>query len=141
MKTCPNARLGSRKPKKGVQNALEHESAISTKSTIRHFQSVEWHLFGLWPNSFWVMIRHILFDFFVERRVLMRILPVVAYFLSIPASINRDWISKFRHSFMLSKRHFFMLSNFSYFWPPLFWNSLSYVKDVLEALVLRISFL
>ena len=31
LKTHLSARLGSRKPKKGVQNALEHESAISTQ--------------------------------------------------------------------------------------------------------------
>ena len=75
---------------------------LVSKSTIRHFwsanrhfQSAEWHPFGLWPDSLWVPIRHILFDFFTERCVPIRILLVVAYFLSIPVSINRVWISKF----------------------------------------------
>ena len=68
-------------------------------SANRHFQSAEWPPFGLWPNSLQVPIRHILFDFFVERRVPIRILPVVAYFLSIPVSINRDSISKFNTFF------------------------------------------
>ena len=71
---------------------------LAPKSTIwhfwsveRHFKSAELHSFGLWPNSLRVPIRHTLLDFFVERRVLIRILPVVAYFLSILVSINRDW--------------------------------------------------
>ena len=79
---------------------------LVSKSTIwhfwsakRHFQSAEWHLFGLWPNSLRVPIRHILFDFFAERRVSICILLVVSYFLSIPASINRDVISKFNTLF------------------------------------------
>ena len=62
-------------------------------SANRHFQSAEWPPFGLWPNSLQVPIRHILFDFFAERRIPIRILLVIAYFLSIPNSINRDWIS------------------------------------------------
>ena len=64
-------------------------------SANQHFQSAEWPPFRLWPNSLRVPIRHILFDFFAERCGLIRILPVVAYFLSILASINKDWISKF----------------------------------------------
>ena len=78
LKTRLSTRTGSRKPKKGVQNTPEHESVTAPKSTIRHF-------FGLWPNSFWVSIRHTLFDFFAQRRVLICILLVVAYFLSIPS--------------------------------------------------------
>ena len=41
--------------------------------------------------------------FFLERRVPICILLVVAYFLSIPASINRDWISKFSTVFYALK--------------------------------------
>ena len=121
MKTCPSARPGSRKPKKGVQNAPKHESAISTKSTIRHFwsanlhfKSAELHSFGLWPNSLQVPIRHTLFDFFVERHVSIRILPVVAYFLSITISINRDWISKIQHILLRSRRDTFSHSQISH---------------------------
>ena len=65
------------------------------KSTIRHFKSAELHSFGLWPNSLRVLIRHTIFYFFAKRRIPIRILPVVAYFLSIPVFINRDWIPKF----------------------------------------------
>ena len=87
---------------------------LASKSTIRHFwsaewhfQSAEWHPFGLWPNSLRVTIRHIHFDFFIERRVPICILPIVAYFLSILATINRDWISKFSTFFYaLGETHF-----------------------------------
>ena len=79
---------------------------LVSKSTIRHFwsadrhfQSAEWHPFGLWPKSLWVSMRHILFNFFIERRISIHILLVVAYFLSIPVSINRDSISKFNTFF------------------------------------------
>ena len=65
----------------------------ASRNTIWHFWSAEWHPFGLWPNSLRVSIRHILFDFFAKRHVPIRILLVIAYFLSIPNSINRDWIS------------------------------------------------
>ena len=72
------------------------------KSTIRHFwsadqhfKSAEFHSIGLWPNSLRVPKRHTLFDFFAKGHVPIRILLVVAYFFSIPVSINRDWISKF----------------------------------------------
>ena len=93
-----------------AQGNLKNESKMhpntkvwsAPKSTIRHFwsadrhfKSAELHSFGLWPNSFRVSIRHTLFDFFAERRVPICILLVVAYFLSIPGFINRDWISKF----------------------------------------------
>ena len=75
---------------------------LVSKSTIqhfwsaeRHFQSAEWNPFGLWPNSLRVPIWHILFNFFAKRCVSIRMLLVVAYFLSIPVSISRDWMSKF----------------------------------------------
>ena len=84
------------------------------KSTIRHFWSANLHFksaelrsFGLWPNSLQVPIRHTLFDFFVERRISIRILPVVAYFLSITISINRGWISKIQHILLRSRRDTF----------------------------------
>ena len=87
---------------------------LVSKSTIRHFwsanrhfQSAEWYPFGLWPDSLWVPIRHILFDFFTERCVPIRILLVVAYFLSIPVSINRVWISKFSTFFYALRAHSF----------------------------------
>ena len=69
------------------------------KSTIWHFKSAKLHYFGIWPNSLRVPIRHTLFDFFAESLVPIRILLVVAYFLSILVSINRDWISKFSRLF------------------------------------------
>ena len=93
-----------------AQGNLKNESKthLNTKvrsipnSTIRHFWSADWHFksaklhfFGLWPNSLQVPIRHTLFNFFAKRHVPICILPVVAYFLSIPVSINRDWIPKF----------------------------------------------
>ena len=79
---------------------------LAPKSTIqhfwsvdRHFKSVELHSFGIWPNFLWVPIRHILFNFFTKKRVSIHNLLVVAYFLSIPISINKDSISKFNTFF------------------------------------------
>ena len=87
---------------------------LVSKSTIwhfwsanRHFQSAEWLPFELWPNSLRVLIRHILFEFFAKRHVSIHILPIVAYFLSIPASINRGWISKIQHTLLRSKSTLF----------------------------------
>ena len=88
--------------KKESKMHLNKKVWSAPKSTIRHFwsadrhfKSAELHSFGLWPNSLWVPIRHTLFDFFAKRCVPIRILPIIAYFLSILVSINRDWISKF----------------------------------------------
>ena len=85
--------------KKESKTHLNTEVRSAPKSTIQHFwsvdqhfQSAELHSFGLWPNSLRLPIRYIIF---VERHVPICTLPVVAYFLSIPISINRDWISKF----------------------------------------------
>ena len=87
---------------------------LMSKSTIRHFwnanwhfQSAEWNPFELWPNSLRVPIRHILFDVFAKRRVPICTLLVVAYFLSILASINRGWISKIQHTLLRSKSTLF----------------------------------
>ena len=83
--------------KKESKTHLNKEVRLAPKSTIRHFwsvnrhfQSAELHSFGLWPNSLRLSIRYTIFDFFVERHVPIRTLP-----LSIPVSINRNWISKF----------------------------------------------
>ena len=86
--------------KRESKTHLNMKVQSAPKSTIRHFQSAEWPPFGLWPNSLGVSIRHILFDFFAERRVSICILPIVAYFLSIPTSINRDYISKIQHTLL-----------------------------------------
>ena len=122
MKTCPSARPGSRKPKKGVQNAPKHESAISTQEY--HSALSKCQMAPFWPDSFCVMIRHILFDFFVEKHISMRILPVVAYFLSISASINRDWISKFKTLFYTLKRDTFSHTRNSHIFEIPLWYSL-----------------
>ena len=109
-KTHLSARPESRKPKKGVQNVIDHESAfrvqkyhsalLECRSALSKCQmapfwalaqlSSGWHLFGHWPNSLQVPIRHILFNFFAKRRVPICTLLIVAYFLSIPISTNRD---------------------------------------------------
>ena len=96
-----------------------------SKSTIRQFWSAEWHFksaklhsFRLWPNFLQVLIRHSLFDLCVERCISIRILLVVAYFLSIPISINKDWISKFSTLFYALRGHFLTLLNCLYFLIP-----------------------
>ena len=98
-------------------------------SADQHFQSAEWHLLRLWLDGLWVRIKHIIFDFLAEGRVPVRILIVFAYFFD------------FQHTLLRSQRDAFSRSQISHISDPLFWNSLSYVKEVLEALVLRISFL
>ena len=104
-----------KKTQKRSPNSHPNTKVRSTpKSTIWHFKSAELHSFGLWPNSFRVPIRHTLFDFFAERRVPIRILPVVAYFLSISVSINRDWISKIQHILLRSRRDTFSHSQISH---------------------------
>ena len=79
-------------------------------SANRHFKSAELHSFGLWPNSLRVPIRHSIFDFFAKRHIPIHILPMVAYFLSIPVSINRDWISKFNTLFYALRAHILLRS-------------------------------
>ena len=64
--------------KKGVQNKSEHESVIGIQ---------EYHSALLECQTT------------LERRILIHILLITAYFLSILASINRDWISKFNTLF------------------------------------------
>ena len=69
---------------------LNTKVRLASKSTIRHFwsadrhfQSAKLHSFGLWPNSLRVPIWHILFNLFVERRISIHILLIIAYILSI----------------------------------------------------------
>ena len=114
--------------KKGVQNAPNMKVRLAPKSTIQHFwsadqhfKSAELHSFGLWPNSLWVPKRHTIFDFIAKRRVSIRILPIVAYFLSILVSINRDQISKFNTFFYTQRETPFHTLKFL---TPPFWYSL-----------------
>ena len=64
-------------------------------------------------------IKHIIFDFFVEGRVLIHTLIVIAYFLSIPASINRDWISKFSRLFYVHRETLSYTPKFLIFLIPI----------------------
>ena len=75
-------------------------------SADQHFQSAEWHLLRLWPDDHRVTIKHILFDFLARGCIPVRILIIVAYILSIPTSINRDWISKFSTLFYALRETF-----------------------------------
>ena len=45
-------------------------------SADRHFQSAEWHTLGFWLDNLRVTLKHILFDFLEEGRVLVCILIV-----------------------------------------------------------------
>ena len=63
-------------------------------SAERHFQSAEWHTLRLWPNSIRVTIKHILFDF-LAIKMRPNSYSSKLFFSSLPASVNRDWISKF----------------------------------------------
>ena len=94
MKTCQVQGPAQENLKKESKMNPSTKVHLVSESTIWHFWSAEWHPFGLWPNSLRVPIRHILFNFFVERLVPIRILLIVACFLSILVSINRGWILK-----------------------------------------------
>ena len=127
MKTRLSARLGLRKPKNESKTHPNMKVRLASKSTIRHFwsadrhfQSAKWHLLRLWPNSLWVTIKHIIFDFLAEGRISIRILIVFAYFLSILASINRDWISKFNTLFYALRETIFHALKFLIFPNPPF---------------------
>ena len=88
MKTRLGAGIGSKNPRRTVQNAPEHGRTFGVQEPIRHFWSAKWHfkraefpLFGLWPNALRVTIRHTIFDLFAKGCVRIRILIVCAYFL------------------------------------------------------------
>ena len=84
MKTRLGTRIGLKKPlKREFKMHPNMEVRLESKSTIQHFWSAEWPLFGLWPNFFRVMIRYTLFDLFAEGCVKIRILIVYAYFFRV----------------------------------------------------------
>ena len=73
MKTHLGAGIGSKNPRRRVQNAPEHGRMFGVQEPIwhfwsakRHFKMAEFPPFGLWPNAFWVTIRHTLFDLFAK---------------------------------------------------------------------------
>ena len=110
--------------KKEYKTHPNMKAQLASKSAIRHFwsaeqhfQSVEWHLLRLWLDSLWMTIKYILFNFLAEGCVPVRILIVFAYFLSIPTSINRDWISKFNTLFY-ALRDTFLRSQISHIFDP-----------------------
>ena len=80
MKTRLGTRIGLKREFKMHPNM---EVRLESKSTIQHFWSAEWPLFGFWSNSFRVIIRYTLFDLFAEGCVKIHILIVCAYFFRV----------------------------------------------------------
>ena len=73
MKTRLDTKIGSKTPRKRVQNTPNHESAFGVQSAVRHFWSAERHFksselafFELWPNALQVTIRHTIFNLFTK---------------------------------------------------------------------------
>ena len=65
-------------------------------SAARHFSSAEWHKIGPRLEGIWIKLKHILFDFLEIRTHPSLYSDHLAIFSSLPTSINRCWISKFR---------------------------------------------
>ena len=109
------------------------EEGLTPKNACRHFSSVDWHKLGPRLESTWIRLKHIIFYFLEIRTRPSSYSDHLANFSNTTASINRGWISKFSTLFHALRFPLFSDSLLYYF--------LSYVKDILEALALRISFL
>ena len=62
------------------KKTLERESKTLERESIWHFKSAKLTPFRLWPNSLGGMMRHTLFDPFVEGWVPIRVLHIGAIF-------------------------------------------------------------
>ena len=131
---------------RGIQNSPKLESGIGTQkcqhfwsddqqfwSAKRHFQSDKWQTLGFWPDDIRVMLKHILFDFLAIRTRPDLYFDHLSYFFKSPSLRKQRLDLKIQDIF--SHPQISPLSN-----SP-FWYFPSYVKEVLKALILRISFL
>ena len=125
-----NLNMGSA-PKRAIRHSWSADRHM--KSADRQSLSADWPKLLARPLDSWIEINLTLFDFLEIRTRPNSYLIIQLIFLSIPTSINRGCLSKFN-------------TIFHAFWPPLFlallfFLILPYVKDILEALALGISFL
>ena len=123
------AQKNSKKESKLDQNS---NAGPAPKRPIWHSWSADRHKCGARLEGFWFKINLTFYDFLEIRTCPSSYSDHLANFSNIPASINRGCLSKFSRLFHA-------------FWPPLFLASLffsilSYIKDVMEALTLGISF-
>ena len=102
-------------------------------SVERHFRSAEWHTFGPQLKDIGITLKHILFNFLVIRMRPSSYSDCVSYFFE-PSSLYISIL-------YLKILDTFLHSQISPLFDSPFWYFLSYVKEVLKALVSRISFL
>ena len=95
LKTHLSARPSSRKPKKGVQNAPEHESAIGTQEHHSALLVPNFTLLGFGPILFRYRKGTPFSTFSQKDASQLAFYLSLLFFFSILVSINRDWISKF----------------------------------------------
>ena len=112
-----------RNPRRRVQMAPEHRSALSLQEPIRHIWSTKQHSksaelpsCGLWPNGLQVTIMHTFFDIFAKGCGWIQTLIIRTYFLE-PSCLYKYRLNLIiRHLFFYTLRGIhFLLSNHTYF--------------------------
>ena len=112
-----------RNPRRRVQMAPEHRSALNLQEPIRHIWSAKRHSksaelpsCGLWPNSLQVTIMHTLFDIFAKGCGWIQTLIIRTYFLESSGLYKYRLNLIIRHLFFYALRGIrFLLSNHTYF--------------------------
>ena len=116
-----------RNPRRRVQMAPEHRSALSLQepiwhiwSTKQHSKSAELPSCGLWPNGLQVTIMHTLFDIFAKGCGWIQTLIIHTYFLESSGLYKYRLNLIIRHLFFLrSERHTFFTLKSHIFFDPL----------------------
>ena len=114
-------------PRRRVQMAPEHRSALSLQepiwhiwSTKQHSKSAELPSCGLWPNGLQVTIMHTLFDIFAKGCGWIQTLIIHTYFLESSGLYKYRLNLIIRHLFFLrSERHTFFTLKSHIFSDPL----------------------
>ena len=86
-----------------LKGGLAHSALLECWTALGkcHFPSTEWHKIGPRPEGIWIKLKHLLFYFLEIRTHPNSYSDHLAIFSSLPTSINRGCISKFRRLFML----------------------------------------
>ena len=118
----------------GTQECQWHFQSANRhfRSAEQHFPSAEWHTFGPWPEDIGITLKDIIFNFLVIRTRPSSYSDHLSYFFE-PSILYKQRLG-------LKIQHTFSRSQISPLSDSLFWYFLSYIKEVLEALVLRIFF-
>ena len=118
-------------PKRAIQHSW---------SADRHSPSADWHKFEARPKDPLIEIKLIFFDFLEIRTRSNSYLIIQLIFQSIPTSINSGCLSKFRTLSDPPSPSSFWQFSLEFSIPLRIFNS-PYVKDILKAFSLEISFL